>query len=328
MSVDTALKCPPRVLLAKIGLDGHDRGVKVLARSFRDAGIEVIYTGLWQTCEATMCAALQEDVDVVGVSLLSAAHMTVMPEILRIRKELDIDHIPVVLGGIVPEADKPALLEMGIAAVFNPGSAIDDIVETLRGLAAKHERVDFNEVRAGYKKRDVRALAKLVTTLLRGVPVFARDILKVGVTGQGLLLTGMGLGALCSAVLIATVGDRLPRGMIMLVGVMLYGLTIVAFALSPWFELTMGLMVFTGLFHVTSHALVQTVIQGYSPSEFRGRTIAVFQQNHVMLTVGSMLLGFMATLWGARWALALMGIAGMLSMIMIHLTLPSARHIR
>lgn len=160
------------------------------------------------------------------------------------------------------------------------------------------------------------------------LPVFARDILKVGVTGQGLLLTGMGVGALCSAVLIATFGDRLPRGMIMLVGVMLYGLTIVAFAVSPWFELTMGLMVFIGLFHVTSHALVQTVIQGYSPSEFRGRTISVFQQNHFMLTVGSMLLGFMASLWGAQWALALMGLTGTVSMIMILVTLPSARHIR
>jgi MFS family permease len=138
----------------------------------------------------------------------------------------------------------------------------------------------------------------------------------------------MGLGALCSAVLIATVGDRLPRGMIMLVGVMLYGLTIVAFALSPWFELTMGLMVFTGLFHVSSHALVQTVVQGYSPSEFRGRVMAVFQQNHFMLTVGSMFLGFMASFWGARLALALMGLAGAVSMIMIHVTLPSVRHIR
>jgi len=163
------------------------------------------------------------------------------------------------------------------------------------------------------------------TTLL---PVFARDILRVGVTGQGLLLTAMGFGALCSAVLIATVGDRLPRGMIMLVGVALYGLVITAFAVSPWFELTMGLMVFTGLFHVTSHALVQTVIQGHSPSEFRGRTIAVFQQNHFMMTVGSMLLGFMASLWGAQWALALMGLVGAASMLMIHLILPSVRHIR
>jgi len=163
------------------------------------------------------------------------------------------------------------------------------------------------------------------TTLL---PVFARDILRVGSTGQGLLLTGMGLGALCSAVLIATVGDRLPRGMIMLVGVMMYGLTIVAFAASPWFKLTIGLMVFIGLFHVTSHALVQTVIQSYSPSEFRGRVMAVFQQNHVMLTMGSMLLGFMASLWGAQWALALMGVVGTVAMALIYVMLPSVRHIQ
>ena len=138
----------------------------------------------------------------------------------------------------------------------------------------------------------------------------------------------MGLGALCSAVLIATVGDRLPRGMIMLVGVMMYGLTIVAFAASPWFKLTIGLMVFIGLFHVTSHALVQTVIQSYSPSEFRGRVMAVFQQNHVMLTMGSMLLGFMASLWGAQWALALMGVVGTVAMALIYVMLPSVRHIR
>ncbi len=166
--MNTCTKCPPRVLLAKIGLDGHDRGVKVLARSFRDAGIEVIYTGLWQTVESTMYAALQEDVDVVGVSLLSAAHMTVMPEILRIRKELGIDHIPVVLGGIVPEADKPALQEMGIAAVFNPGSAIDDIIAKLQELSGQHVRFDFDDVRAGYEKREARALAKLISGLLHG----------------------------------------------------------------------------------------------------------------------------------------------------------------
>ncbi len=163
------------------------------------------------------------------------------------------------------------------------------------------------------------------TTLL---PVFARDILRVGSTGQGLLLTGMGLGALCSAVLIASVGDQLPRGIIMLVGVMMYGLTIVAFAASPWFKLTIGLMVFIGLFHVTSHALVQTVIQSYSPPEFRGRVMAVFQQNHVMLTMGSMLLGFLASLWGAQWALALMGVVGTVAMVLIYVMLPSVRHIR
>ncbi|MCH7923906.1 MAG: cobalamin-dependent protein [Planctomycetes bacterium] len=159
---------PPRILLAKIGLDGHDRGVKVLARAFRDAGIEVIYTGLWQTCEATMHAALQEDVDVVGVSLLSAAHMSVMPEMLRIRKELGIEHIPLVLGGIVPEADKPKLEEMGVAAVFNPGSPIDAIIDTLRELAAQHEPSDTDHLKAGYQRRDVRALAKMITALQAG----------------------------------------------------------------------------------------------------------------------------------------------------------------
>ncbi|MCA9253213.1 MAG: cobalamin B12-binding domain-containing protein, partial [Phycisphaerales bacterium] len=115
---------PIRILLAKIGLDGHDRGVKVLARSFRDAGFDVIYTGLWQTAQSTMLAAMQEDIDVVGVSLLSAAHLTVMPEVLRHRKELGIENVPVVLGGIVPEDEHHLLYEMGCAAVFNPGASV------------------------------------------------------------------------------------------------------------------------------------------------------------------------------------------------------------
>src|SRR5262245_16637885 len=119
---------PYRILLAKIGLDGHDRGVKVLARSFRDAGFDVIYTGLWQTAQATMFAAMQEDVDVVGVSLLSAAHMTVMPDVLKYRAEYGIDRVPVVLGGIIPNADLAALREMGVAATFNPGSHLDEIL--------------------------------------------------------------------------------------------------------------------------------------------------------------------------------------------------------
>jgi len=158
----------PRVLLAKIGLDGHDRGVKVLARSFRDAGIEVIYTGLWQTCEATIQAALQEDVDVVGVSLLSAAHLTVMPEMLRLRRELGIEHIPVVLGGIVPESDHVTLREMGVAAVFNPGSPLDKIIEKMRELTNGHPAPQFDDIRAGYAKKDPRSLSKLITLVQRG----------------------------------------------------------------------------------------------------------------------------------------------------------------
>ena len=159
---------PPRILLAKIGLDGHDRGVKVLARAMRDAGFEVIYTGLWQTCEATMYAAMQEDVDVVGVSLLSAAHMTVMPELLRFRKELGIEHLPVVLGGIVPQADHAALHDMGVAAVFNPGSDLESILDTLRRLVAAKPMVSFADARAGYENKQHRALGQMITCLQRG----------------------------------------------------------------------------------------------------------------------------------------------------------------
>lgn len=161
-------KAHARLLLAKIGLDGHDRGVKVLARSFRDAGIEVIYTGLWQTCEATMHAALQEDVDVVGVSLLSAAHMTVMPELLRLRKSLGIEHIPIVLGGIVPVSDHAKLLEMGVSAVFNPGSSVDDIIESVNKLAGQRDEEPVADLISRYATQDNRALARLISIVQRG----------------------------------------------------------------------------------------------------------------------------------------------------------------
>jgi MFS family permease len=163
------------------------------------------------------------------------------------------------------------------------------------------------------------------TTLL---PVFARDILDVGATGQGLLLTAMGVGALGSAIIIAFFGDRMPRGIFMLGGVALYGLSVVAFAASPWFELSMALMVIVGFANVCSHALVQTVIQTYSPSEFRGRTMAIFHMSNVVMTLGSMLIGALAVLWGTPSATMLMSLAGTLAMVAIHVTLPSARHIR
>ncbi len=165
----------------------------MLARSFRDAGIEVIYTGLWQTCEATMHAALQEDVDVVGVSLLSAAHMTVMPEILAIRKRLGIEHIPVVLGGIVPVADHSALLEMGVAAVFNPGSPVDAAIDKMRELARAARPIQLDQARAGYARQEVRSLARIITAVQRGEdldgwkppPGHARIIGVTGAPGVG-----------------------------------------------------------------------------------------------------------------------------------------------
>jgi MFS family permease len=163
------------------------------------------------------------------------------------------------------------------------------------------------------------------TTLL---PVFARDILNVGATGQGFLLTSMGVGALASAIMIATFGDRMPRGLFMLGGVALYGLSVVAFAISPWFGLSMMLMVIVGFANVCSHALVQTVIQTYSPPEFRGRAIALFHMGQVVMTLGSMVIGSLAALCGTEWAVVLMGAAGALAMLAIHLALPRAWQIR
>jgi MFS family permease len=163
------------------------------------------------------------------------------------------------------------------------------------------------------------------TTLL---PVFARDILHAGATGQGFLLTSMGVGALATAVMIATFGDRMPRGLFMLGGVALYGLSVVAFAASPWFELSMILMLIVGSANVCSHALVQTVIQTYSPPEFRGRALALFHMGQVVMTLGSMIIGSLAALCGTQWSVVLMGAAGALAMLAIHVVLPRAWQIR
>lgn len=121
-----------RVLVAKPGLDGHDRGAKVVARALRDAGMEVIYTGLRQTPEMVVEAALQEDVDVIGLSILSGAHMALTPRIMSLMKDNDMLDVPVFLGGIIPNDDVPALEEMGIAGVFGPGTSTDVIVQRIR----------------------------------------------------------------------------------------------------------------------------------------------------------------------------------------------------
>ncbi|HXK30036.1 MAG TPA: MFS transporter [Candidatus Binatia bacterium] len=160
------------------------------------------------------------------------------------------------------------------------------------------------------------------------LPVFARDLLHVGAQGQGLLLTAMGIGALCSSLLIASVGDRLPRGILMLCGVALYGLLVVVFSASPWFSLSMATMAVIGLCHVSSHALVQTVIQAYSPREYRGRTMALFHMSQVLLLLGGMLIGALSALIGAPWAAAAMSIVGTFCMIALYILVPAARHIR
>jgi methylmalonyl-CoA mutase, C-terminal domain len=123
-----------RVLVAKVGLDGHDRGIKVVARLLRDAGMEVVYTGLFQTPESVAAAAIQEDVDVVGLSMLSGAHMTLAPLVVGALRSRGSD-IPVVLGGIVPPRDLDELHELGVAAVFTPGASAEDIVSTITAVA-------------------------------------------------------------------------------------------------------------------------------------------------------------------------------------------------
>jgi methylmalonyl-CoA mutase C-terminal domain/subunit len=125
-----------RVLVAKPGLDGHDRGAKVVARALRDAGMEVIYTGLHQTPEAIVEAALQEDVDVVGLSILSGAHMTMFPRVQELLKEKGAGHVLITGGGILPEEDIAALHKMGIGRLFTPGAATDEIVAYIREALA------------------------------------------------------------------------------------------------------------------------------------------------------------------------------------------------
>jgi len=117
-----------RVVIAKPGLDGHDRGAKVIARALRDAGMEVIYTGLRQTPEQIVSAALQEDADVIGLSILSGAHNHICPEVLRLLKEQGLDDVLVVVAGTIPDVDAQKLKEMGIAAVFPPGTPMQEIV--------------------------------------------------------------------------------------------------------------------------------------------------------------------------------------------------------
>jgi methylmalonyl-CoA mutase C-terminal domain/subunit len=123
---------PIKVLIAKPGLDGHDRGAKVLARGLRDEGFEVVYTGLRQTPEMIVTAALQEDVDVVGLSILSGAHLTLVPRVCSLLREKGMDDVVVAAGGIIPDEDVPALKDAGVAAVFGPGTTIGEVAEFLR----------------------------------------------------------------------------------------------------------------------------------------------------------------------------------------------------
>jgi methylmalonyl-CoA mutase, C-terminal domain len=136
--MSTAIRRPLRVLVAKVGLDGHDRGAKVIATSLRDAGMEVIYTGLRQTPEMVVNAALQEDVDAIGVSILSGAHMTVFPKIIALMQEKGLDDVLLTGGGIIPEEDMKKLNDMGVGKLFAPGASTSSIADYIREWVTTH----------------------------------------------------------------------------------------------------------------------------------------------------------------------------------------------
>jgi len=163
------------------------------------------------------------------------------------------------------------------------------------------------------------------TTLL---PVFARDLLGVGVEGQGLLLAAMGFGALASAATIALAGHRLARGRVMIDSSIVYGLALVVFAASPWYPLSIFAMIVAGLCHVHSNALVHTVVQSHSPPAYRGRTMALFNMSQMLSTAGSMLIGLLAVVLGSRGAVATMGIVGALGIVTLVFLMPRARQIK
>jgi methylmalonyl-CoA mutase C-terminal domain/subunit len=128
---------PLRVLIAKPGLDGHDRGAKVVARALRDAGMEVIYAGLRQTPEDIVTSAIEEDVDLVGLSILSGAHMVLLPRVVKLLKERGAGDVPVFAGGIIPDEDARRLKRLGIRAIFGPGASLEQIVATARDIARR-----------------------------------------------------------------------------------------------------------------------------------------------------------------------------------------------
>ena len=136
----STLSRPIRVLVAKVGLDGHDRGAKVIAAALRDAGMEVIYTGLRQTPEMVVSAALQEDVDAIGISILSGAHMTVFPKIIELMRSKGMQDVLLTGGGIIPDEDMKALNELGVGKLFSPGSSMEDIATYIKEWVAKKEQ--------------------------------------------------------------------------------------------------------------------------------------------------------------------------------------------
>jgi LAO/AO transport system ATPase len=154
---------PARIVLAKVGLDGHDRGIKVVARGLRDEGFHVIYAGLWQSPEAVVRAVADEDADWLGLSLLSGAHMTLVPRVLELMRQAGLEDVGMLVGGIIPEADVPDLIELGVARVFGPGTSTNEIAE----FAREHNKCGREQPAGKLAGGDRRSLARLLTQASR-----------------------------------------------------------------------------------------------------------------------------------------------------------------
>ena len=178
---------PLRIVLAKVGLDGHDRGIKVVARGLRDAGFHVIYSGLWQTIEDVVRTVGDEDADYLGISILSGAHMTLAPRLLEALAQAQLQHVGVLIGGIIPAEDEPQLLELGILRVFGPGTPINGITDYLREQGVRTPAmVPFPAPEAA----DRQTLARRITCLARG---HAESAALAAATGpQAIAITGSG----------------------------------------------------------------------------------------------------------------------------------------
>src|SRR5215472_1753615 len=155
---------PTRIVLAKVGLDGHDRGIKVVARGLRDEGFHVIYAGLWQSPEAVVRAVVDEDAGWLGLSLLSGAHMTLVPRVLEMMGQAGLGDVGLLVGGIIPEADVPKLIQLGVARVFGPGTVLTEIAEFLRGQETRRHE----QLLERFLQCDRRALSRLLTQAAQG----------------------------------------------------------------------------------------------------------------------------------------------------------------
>jgi methylmalonyl-CoA mutase cobalamin-binding domain/chain len=205
-------KSPTRIVLAKVGLDGHDRGIKVVARGLRDLGFHVIYAGLWQSPEAVVRAVADEDADWLGLSLLSGAHMTLVPRVLDLLRQAGLGDVGILVGGIVPDEDVGKLLDLGVARVFGPGTALEGIAEFLRN---QEQRVD-EQSSARFRQGDRRGLSRLLTQAARGevFPTNCGDkdeVAAIDVCGQTRVIAITGGGGVGKSTLIGKLIEVIRR---------------------------------------------------------------------------------------------------------------------